>query len=126
MVRKSSFLAKLIFGGVEYYRFGGYMKNMGYSRLVNKKEDSLRGPEEPRSPDKTTHSQEDDLNLCPTNRIMILKVNAHRKHLGHLLTEGKSIGARPRNLHFSQVVWATGHTVSFSSLSGLADPSEPR
>lgn len=91
MVRKSSFLAKLIFGGVEYYRFGGYMKNMGYSRLVNKKEDSLRGPEEPRSPDKTTHSQEDDLNLCPTNRIMILKVNAHRKHLGHLLTEGKYI-----------------------------------
>lgn len=67
------------------------MKNMGYSGLVNKKEDSLRGPEEPCSPDRTTHSQEDDLNLHPTNRIMILEVHAHRKHLGHLLTKSKSI-----------------------------------
>lgn len=102
------------------------MKNMGYPRLVNKKEDSMRGPEEPCSPDKTTHSQEDDLNLCPTNRIMILKVNAHRKHRDICLQKVSPFGARPRNLHFSQVVWAAGHIVSFSSLSGLADPSEPR
>lgn len=76
------------------------MKNMGYLRLVNKKEDSLNGPEEPCSPDKTTHSQENDSDLCPTNRIMILRVNAHRKHPGHLLTKSKSIWGKARNLHF--------------------------
>ena len=69
-------------GGREYYTLGSDIKNRDYASLISKKEDRLRRPEVPHSTDWTTHSQEDDLNLSPIHRTMILKINAHRNHLG--------------------------------------------